>query len=303
MKDLDPLVKSQIDMVEDRYGIMRQRVTFKTVHACKHHTWATENDIIDVVINKTKKTVKRCRFCENVKNHNKYERQKELETEKKNLTDYYLRKKLSRGSKLKSHEIPQPLVEVQRVAMQISRLKEKMEAPLKKCNAHGKLYIDDVIKSGISKAGTQQYKCRKCMKEMHKRHYEMNKLLVKGKHKKYRDENKEKIALIKKKSRIKNKFKWLEESKLIDSYVRHSMELSRKKNARKNHKKQQETENLSDDYIRKLLTKRSSLKMNEIPQEMIECKKVLVQLRRGVQKKRDEQIYNLLEEKEENVKD
>lgn len=301
MKDVDPKVDPQIDMVQDRYGIMRQRVTHKIVYTCKYHTYAKQEDLIDVFVKHKNETVKRCKFCEDQKAKNKMEAKKVWESEKDQVTDYFVRRTFNAGSRgtgkrLAMHEIPDVLVETKQAVIKIKRLTDKLNAPLKKCTIHGNLYRDDVIKNGLRKNGDIVWKCRACMKDMHAKHYKLNKLLVSQKAKKYRKDNAEKVAMIKKESRLRNKFKYVRETTLLEAYSRHALEKS--KIARKHNKTRDDSEGLTDEYIKRLMTKRSGLKAEDIPQSLVEVKRALVQLRRGVQKKRDEQIYNYIEESE-----
>jgi len=84
--------------------------------------------------------------------------------EKENLTPKYVRRVLSAGkTKLKMNQIPDELVEMKTAVIQLKRLTDKMDAPLKVCPRHGDLYEGAVIKAGKEKSGAQKYRCKVCM--------------------------------------------------------------------------------------------------------------------------------------------
>src|SRR3990167_3054168 len=90
--------------------------------------------------------------------------------------------------------------EIRRVAEEL----EKANTPIKKCMKHGNLFLPDVIKSGINRwTGGQAYKCRHCMKDFHKKHYENNREKVLSACEKYKKENPEKYRETKNKSKRK----------------------------------------------------------------------------------------------------
>jgi len=284
MKDLDLVMHPQVEMLEDRYGIMRQKITWTPIKFCETHPFAKEEDLIDVLVKKTNEVVKRCRYCERMKQINKLEAKKEWEIHKQEVTDYYVRRSFSHsksaGKRLKMHEIPSELVEAKQAVIKLKRMVDKLNAPLKKCEKHGYLYINDVIKSGKTKAGTPQYKCRQCMQEIHKRNYQMNKLIIKEKHKKYRLENKEKIKQIKKESFQKHGYKYLP-----------------RENERKRLHDLKGSAELNDRYVKKLIVKRTTLSMSDVSPEMIECVRAIHLLKRKVKSKQKSQKLFGLKEK------
>ncbi len=136
-----------------------------------------------------------------------------------NLWDCVVEKELLKGEKNKNVIFPKDMLSLKRAAMKLSRLiknkkeeakkekelnEEKLKKsrqPLVRCPKHGSLFILDVIKSGMSRInGEQQYKCRKCMRDMHKAHYENNKEEVLKKQSIYRANNPEKVKEIRNKS-------------------------------------------------------------------------------------------------------
>ncbi len=295
--DLNQFTFNEIETAKEAY----QKEEPKPI--CKIHLYAKETDLIDVTIKKTGRVVKKCFYCERFKAIRKMEHKKVWETEKKNLTDYYIRRSLVRGQKsaMPMEEYPDIIIEAKRAVIQLKSKIEKEKLPLKRCSKHGKLYKDDVIKAGITPAGTQQYKCRACMKEYHKANYELNKEVIRQKHATYRKENREKIAKGKRESRKRNKIKYMSEQGIANALFRHKME--REKN-QKRLRDRKEVELLKDNYIKRKLKHRTNLKNEDIPQSLIEAKRAMLLLKRGIRKKEDAEIFNIMMKKEKlNVED
>jgi len=284
MKDNDKIVENQYDMVEDRYGIMRQRVTQKVVGVCKHHGYAKEEDLVDVTIKKTGKIVKRCKFCERDKFENKKVYTEDWKREKESLSDYYVRRTLVHGTKnaLPMQDYPEILVEAKRAVIKLKRQTEIIKQPIKECSKHGKLYREDVIKAGKERSGNQKYKCKKCMKELHAKHYELHKVKVKLAHEQYKNKNKTQVAKSKAESYKKNKHKYLA-----------------RENERKRIYDREATKLLKDRCIKKLLVKRTGLSMSDVPQELIETMRAVQLLKRGI---KSHSLKKKIEDKK-NVKD
>lgn len=127
------------------------------------------------------------------------------------------------------------------------------------CKVHGKLFEADLIKKGKLKSGNQAYRCRKCMKEMHRRHYEANREKVLGSIKKYREENRERVRT------------WKRE---YDCKYRERDAEKKRKRQRKLYYKQREM--LHDRYIRHLICKRSLLRYGDITPSLVEMKRTLI---------------------------
>jgi len=300
MKDLEPRVEQQFELLEDDpQG--RQRVITKIIHLCPFHRWIKEDDMIDVVVKKTGETVKRCRICEREKHENKKIRQEDWKKEKENLTDYYILRTFVSGNKhaLPMNEYPKELVDAKRAVLQLKRAAKKANEPIKRCISHGDLYKEDVIKSGTTKAGSQQFKCRHCMKEAHRKHYELNKAKLKIKYAQYRKENPEKIKEIRKKywKKIKNETREARRERW-----RKWRMANPEKHAKRNRKyKKQITKDLTDVYVRQVISTDSFLKAEDIPQSLIEAKRAVMMLKRGIKNKIKEN--KLLEMEQENGED
>lgn len=245
--------------------------------SCSFHRWANrDTDFIEVTVKKTGIKIIRCRHCEADKMENKKARLIEWEKEKENVTDYYVKKTLRTGKTgIKSGEIPQELIEAKRALIQLNNLKKKMDEPLKTCSQHGKLFRDDVIRSGKYANGESKWKCKHCMKEMHHKHYQLNKAKVLVSHAKYRQENKEKVKTIKRESWLKHKDKYLKKEnerrlRFKQNNIEHYREIDRKR-----------VVELHDNYIKKCLTNHSNIRREDIPDLLIDAKRAIMMLKRG----------------------
>ena len=141
-------------------------------------------------------------------------------SQREGIWDYEVHANLIRGM-LNKHLIkfPKELLQYKRALMKLDRLIiskkkeiadrnkeirqdeikriEELNRPLVRCITHGQLFADKVIKAGKSKwTGIQQYKCRECMSNAHRNHYEKNKENVLIKTKNYRINNPKKIKEI-----------------------------------------------------------------------------------------------------------
>lgn len=298
MKDQDPKVDHEFELVHVN-GKSVQRIITKVVRACKYHLYAKPEDMVDVLIKTTGKTVKRCKYCERTKQENKIMRREELKKDKEELPDYYILKTLRIGKGgLKANDVPPALIEAKRAVMKIKNLQQKLEEPLKTCHKHGKLYKDDVIKSGKSQwTGDQKWKCKQCMKEMHKRNYELNKLKINLKAKNYRAKNPEKVRSIKLASRRKKQDIENEKSRARwEKWEKENPGKVREMNARV--KKSGRAE-LTDSYVKQGIVKRTGLKHHEIPQELVDAKRAIMMLKRQVKTKIDhDKILIRMEERQ-----
>src|SRR5690348_5090390 len=59
---------------------------------------------------------------------------------------------------------------------------------VKVCKKHGELTLEKTIKAGIRNE-EQIYRCKLCIQESHKKHYDINKEKVREKHNEYRNED------------------------------------------------------------------------------------------------------------------
>ncbi len=262
--------------------------------SCKYHLYAKEDDFIDVVIKKTGEIVKRCRMCERFKADNKKLATLEYQREKENVTEYYVRRLLSRGKgSMPMHEYPKELVEVKQATVKLKRAIDKINEPIKVCDKHGDLFKDDVIKAGKFSSGNQRYRCKKCMKEIHQKHYDLHKIKVLAKHNAYKKENPERAKETKRKSYLKHKHKYLEKENARRARFK-------KLNPEKYHEfERKSVDELSDRYVKKTITKRTTLRNADIPNELVECVRAVMKLRRSLKKSRSEEKFIKLKEKED----
>lgn len=129
------------------------------------------------------------------------------------------------------------------------------------------LTIEHYIKSGKRKDGTQAYKCKYCVKELHRSHYERNKEKVLSKCAEYRTENPEKLAITKRNSYLKNKEKWAE----AERFRRLKFDRASRST-------------LDDRYMKKLLCMGTDLARGDIPDELAEIKRYVVSLNRLIKR-------------------
>jgi uncharacterized NAD(P)/FAD-binding protein YdhS len=76
-----------------------------------------------------------------------------------------------------------------------------MNEIIKNCHKHGDLSADQIIKAGLS-YGKKRYKCKKCMKESHRKNYLLHKATIYEKTRKWKKNNVEKCKELNKKYRI-----------------------------------------------------------------------------------------------------
>lgn len=148
-------------------------------------------------------------------------------SKEQDIWDDEVRNELCKGLKLTGlvkyqfkESIPKELLQIKRASMQLDRIIkstrkseqenkelkqkeiEKLNQSLIECKKHGSLFLIDVIRSG-QRRGMQQYKCRQCMQDLHRDHYQRNKENILKKQAEYRINNLEKVKEIKNKSRKK----------------------------------------------------------------------------------------------------
>jgi hypothetical protein len=277
--------------------VLEEKKQEEVKKSCSFHRWANrDTDFIEVIIKKTGNKIVRCRHCETEKMENKKARLMEWKKEKENVTDYYVRKTLRTGkSGIKNQEIPQELIEAKRAIIQINNLKKKMEEPLKTCSEHGKLFREEVIRSGKYANGEQKWKCKRCMKEMHDKHYQLNKAKVLAAHAKYRKADPEKVKVCKQKSRLKHREINLQKSReLWQKWEERNPE--EVKQAKKKFIQDSRRE-LNDYYIKQSIVKRTGLKSADVPQGLVEAKRAIMLLKNGAKKRLDQEKILLLKEK------
>lgn len=137
------------------------------------------------------------------------------------------------------------------------------EEIVKTCKHHGALTRDKVVKKCKSATGKQLYRCKECLKIFHRNHYEKNAERLKAQVKEFNENNRE--LYITRKRVYSKKYR----EKHCDS-----------ERARMRKMEQRQREQLHDAYIKKLITKRSILLKEDIPQKLIDLKRALLLLKR-----------------------
>lgn len=290
MKDIKKEVNHEFEFV-DINGQQFQRIFTKVIRVCKNHPFATEKSLIEITIKKSGKKVKRCLHCEREKLENKQIKSAEWKVEKDNLTDKYIEKVLKADGKLKLDNIPSQLIEAKRAVIQLKTFTDKINAPLKECLHHGKCYRDDVIKNGLYANGETKWKCKRCMKELHAKNYQLNKVKILARNKQVRLDYPGKVRKIKYKSWVKNKKKYLAR----DNERRRKFKLLNIDHYKKIDKER--VLNLTDSYVKKAIMNRSNLKSNDIPNCLVQVKRATMLLKRSLKSKfSDLKLNNKLEE-------
>lgn len=156
---------------------------------------------------------------------------KRIKSISEDIWDFVVQDYLCKDLKLKwplkhvyKESIPKEILQLTRSHMRLQRLiddmkksmrnvqsiesekerQSKLNKPLMNCRLHGKLFKDDIIKGGKSRwTGDQRYKCKRCMRDLHRDYYLRKKEYVSNKCADYRKTNPEKVKETKKKSKEK----------------------------------------------------------------------------------------------------
>jgi hypothetical protein len=161
---------------------------------------------------------------------------------------------------------------------------EKTEI-VKTCIHHGPL-----TREQVNINGGNTFRCKKCRKISHIKHYETHKHEVKLKHKEYRDNNKEKVAASKRESWLRHKHKYLEKRQL--HYREHYYHNYEKERLRDNLRKTFQRQTLGDYYVKARLQKQTGISAKEIPDYLVELKRVSLTLRRSIKHKKQREKEN-----------
>ena len=160
---------------------------------------------------------------------------------------------------------------------------------IKTCKKHGNLTRDKCIKAKVNKNGTQGYRCKLCMQELHKKHYQANKDKVLEYQREYRAKNAEKI----KESKQKYAKKLWEENKDNPEFREKHRQRDRewrKRNASAERARDKRysariISELGDSYVRDKLKKGTNLKSQDIPPELIDFKRTIMLTKRLIRHK------------------
>ena len=194
------------------------------------------------------------------------------------LSDNYVKQRLRYDNKFKNEDISQELIDIKRVVMTINRAKRK-GCGLKifmVCRKHGQLTSKMVNKRTDN--GREGYRCKQCLHNLQKRHWQQNKEKVKLKQAARKAANPEMVKEIKRKSAIKHAEKRNEYNRI--TRIRDKAENPEKCRREENIRKQRSRDTLSDGYIRKLIKKKTKGAMPEISSEVIELKRKQVMIAR-----------------------
>lgn len=263
---------------------------------CKFHKWVCkQRDFIEVVIKKTGKKVWRCIYCEKMKAESKKLAKLDWKRHKDTLSDYYILTTFVRGNKmaLPMNEYPQELIEAKRASLKLKRDIDKANEPLKTCNQHGKLFRDDVIKGGYLKSGDTIWRCKQCMKSIHAKNYELNKLKILKRLEQNRKFDPVKTRAIKRKSRLKH----LDAER---AKSRERFKIWAQRNPEANHAKEakaraKRVDELLPNYVKEKLIRGTHLKTTDISPELMEASRAIMLLKRNIKIRSKEHKLSLTE--------
>lgn len=148
---------------------------------------------------------------------------------------------------------------------------------IKNCPKHGALTITQVTTSGRSKSGAI-FRCKECLKISHQKYWVKHKEKVKQKQLEYKEKDPEKHREIKSRSNKKHAHKYRHKANIRNKVYRkvnidHIRNLDKKRTIFY-------VENLPDTYIRDILTRRSPLSASDIPDSIVEIKRVSMLIKR-----------------------
>lgn len=141
---------------------------------------------------------------------------------------------------------------------------------IKTCKTHGALKREQVVKKTKSATGEQLYRCKACLSIFHRNHYEKNRERLLKQTKDFNNADRERYLTRKRKYSKKYRELHGDEERL---------------RIRKQDRKY--IDNLDDRYVKKLLTKRSNMKGTDMPQQLINLKRVIVKIKRKVKEIKD----------------
>lgn len=244
-----------------------------------------------------------CKIChdrveQNKEDHHEYFEHQRLKHEaylKETLPDDYVVKKLRQNNKVKVKDITKDLLELKRANLKLSYAIEQAKRPFKICRAHGNLKIEDCIKSGKGRQGEQQYKCRACMKDIHKKHYIKNTPKVLLKTQEYRLKNPEKVAEIHRNYWLKTK----DDTKQQDYARRKKWAIANKDKIQKRAKrlKAYYVDELQDAYVKQQLVKGTGLKHSDIPKALVDLKRATMLVKRSIYQTKESDYLLKIQEK------
>lgn len=163
----------------------------------------------------------------------------------------------------------------------------------KTCKHHGQLNQEDIIKSGVSN-GKQQYKCKLCMKVLHRKNYEKNKDSIL---KKAREYKKNTFGWRKKASAYDAKYRAQNPEKRKISDAKYRSKNLQKRRSQQSQRRKKEVEALADSYVKGKICRGTNLVASDIPQSLVEFKRALMKMNIKIRQIKRENKLTLLTEK------
>jgi hypothetical protein len=159
---------------------------------------------------------------------------------------------------------------------------------VKICHKHGALTIEQVNKNGKDKIGIQLYKCKKCKADSYFNHYLKHKDQIYEKTKEWRLKNPERKREL---NRIwAAKFRESNPGEATACKNAYDKAHHDKHRARRAKWSRKQVEEIGDKYIKDLLSRGSGLKWDEIPSELVDLKKAVLQLKRLIKRRKSENV-------------
>ncbi len=148
---------------------------------------------------------------------------------------------------------------------------------LKKCRVHGDIGTDDIVKGGKRK-GIQSYRCKKCLSDSHRKHYEKNREKVRKSHDEYR--KKDPVKFQEMKNASKRKMYSLEKEKYYDRQRDYVKRFPEKERERKKRHKHRAVRDLDDFYVKQCLVRETMLRHADVPDALVRLKRSMIMLKR-----------------------
>lgn len=126
------------------------------------------------------------------------------------------------------------------------------------CKIHGALEPENFIKKGKNTSGSQAYRCKFCMKDLHAKNYLKNKDKINEKNRLWRQKNKELMK------EVRNEYYH------ATKHLNVNIKCKKRRDVKINRK---QVENLSDRYIKHLLTKHGKFTSDQITPRLMEEKR------------------------------
>lgn len=157
------------------------------------------------------------------------------------------------------------------------------EEVVKVCKHHGPLLASQA--NFYLEKGSPRFRCKACLADSHRKHYERHKETVLAHQKAYRKEFPDRIRHIKYRSWLKHKHKHVEKHRANRArYDARHRELER---LRDRTRKRRYCQELTEAYVREKMRKSSKLSAKDIPLCVVQCQRALLLLKRAIKNRKN----------------